>query len=605
VTITRINNNIAAINATRNLNRTTFDLEKSLERLSSGLRINRASDDASGLTISEKLRSQIRGLNQALKNAEDAVSLVNTAEGALDETTSILQRIRELAVKAANTGGLDINAIQAAQDEIDSAIQEITRIGQDTQFSTRRLLNGGNAITASAATGYGVTVAQGPATTSLAEGTHYLQISQVSAGSLTVTAGSDGLNIGTGSSVANSTFDSGSYAISVSNVFADQNQTIVTQAWVTTGAGIPTGGVDLKTLDNFNGAPIATGDTITVTGTVADGTAFNFSYTVASGADTLATFITALETAINGAVASSGDDVTITLGADGALTIEESALNVGSQLAISSFSVAGNAVTSTATAAAAGSAVVSVGGGPAQTVAHNSTVTFYGPQPTNELDPTPEITITFATLTAGVDTLVAVQEQWSGSLDGGKAVTFQNGDQEVLFKNGSSAGYTSGEYALMNFGAALTAGTVQIAVQNNGLNFHVGANEWQNITVGIGDLRASNLGRLQNTGETVADINVKTVTGANLAIQIVDAAVEQVSRQRSYLGAITNRLEKTISNLGVSAENLTASESRIRDADIAYETTRFTRNQILLQAGTSILAQANIAPQSVLQLLGG
>ncbi|HNT37097.1 MAG TPA: flagellin, partial [bacterium] len=122
MTITRINNNIAAINATSNLNRTTFDLEKSLERLSSGLRINRASDDASGLTISEKLRSQIRGLNQALKNAEDAVSLVNTAEGALDETTSILQRIRELAVKAANTGGLDINAIQAAQDEIDSAI---------------------------------------------------------------------------------------------------------------------------------------------------------------------------------------------------------------------------------------------------------------------------------------------------------------------------------------------------------------------------------------------------------------------------------------------------------------------------------------------------
>lgn len=559
MTITRINNNIAAINATRNLNRTTFDLEKSLERLSSGLRINRASDDASGLTISEKLRSQIRGLNQALKNAEDAVSLVNTAEGALDETTSILQRIRELSVKAANTGGLDINAIQAAQDEIDSAIQEITRIGQNTQFSTRRLLNGGNAITASAATGYGVTLAQGPATTSLAAGTHYLQISQTSAGSLTVTAGSDGSNIGTGAAVSNSTFETGSYSISVSNVLADQNQgaeteafalagggvatgatlltavdnfngaalvagdtiamtgtvadgtafnfsytvtgastlsafvtaletsingavaasgddvtitlaadgtlaiqeneldvssqfaitnfaavvtttpavlqSIETQAWVTTGGGAPTGGVDLKSLDDFNGSALVTGDTITVTGTVADGTAFNFSYTVASGADTLATFITALETAINGAVAASGDDVTITLLAGGELQIQEDTLNVGSQLAISAFTVAGNsvtstatpaaaavtasnAITSTATAAAAGSAVVSVGGGPAQTVAHNATVTFYGPQPTNELDPTPQIEIQFGTLTEGVDTLAVVQEEWSGSLDG-------------------------------------------------------------------------------------------------------------------------------------------------------------------------------------------
>ncbi|MCA9434091.1 MAG: flagellin, partial [Candidatus Omnitrophica bacterium] len=154
--LTRINNNISAINANRNLRTTSNDLSKSLERLSSGLRINRASDDAAGLTISENLRAQINGLNRAVDNASDAINLVNTAEGALIETTSRLQRIRVLAIQAANSGTNDSVALQAIQDEIETSIQEITRIADTTQFATRRLLNGEHQNTASVTGGTGL-----------------------------------------------------------------------------------------------------------------------------------------------------------------------------------------------------------------------------------------------------------------------------------------------------------------------------------------------------------------------------------------------------------------------------------------------------------------
>ena len=616
--LTRINHNIAALNATRNLNRTSDSLGMSLERLSSGLRINRAADDASGLSISEKLRSQISGLNQAIRNAQDAVSLVNTAEGALDETTGLLQRIRELSVKAANTGGLDEQAIQAAQDEIDSAVLEITRIGTDTQFSTRTLLNGSNAVTADVTSGYGASASTGPATSSLEEGTHYLTLTQTSAGSTAITSGSDGSNNANASGVTGSTFDTGSYTISVTNAISAQYNTWATDTFTLQTDGSAAAGASLMTaVDDFGGNLLTVQDDIVITGTSADGSAFAATYNLVAATD-LEDIRAWVETTVNAANgASTTDDVTVTILTDGSLQIVEDTVYSGSSFSMgigvdkgtdgagtmagAEYYAAANTQTATARA---NTAIVSVGGGPAQTVASGQTVAFYGPAPSSSLEPTPEVTMTLGALTDGEDTLTGVQEAWQGSVDGGNNVTFQNGDMEVLFKNGTTAGFASGEFIMLDFAAALTEGTAPISVTNNGLNFHIGANENQRINVGVGDLRASNLGILTTTGQTVADIDVTTVTGANLAIQIVDEAISQVSRQRSSLGAVSNRLEKTINNLGVASENLTASESRIRDADIAYETTRFTRNQILLQAGTAILAQANIAPQSVLQLLG-
>jgi flagellin len=163
----------------------------------------------------------------------------------------------------------------------------------------------------------------------------------------------------------------------------------------------------------------------------------------------------------------------------------------------------------------------------------------------------------------------------------------------------------------MSLATATTLGskTFVLSAVSNALSFQIGANDGQRVNVAFGDLRADNLGFVGDTqpsgnNRTVAGINITTLTGAEEALEIVDEAINQINAQRSALGAFTNRLEATISNLGVASENLTASESRIRDADFAYETMVFTRNQILLQAGVNILAQANLQPQNVLALLG-
>jgi flagellin-like hook-associated protein FlgL len=258
--------------------------------------------------------------------------------------------------------------------------------------------------------------------------------------------------------------------------------------------------------------------------------------------------------------------------------------------------------------------VLTVGGGQAVQVIAGQTVTVLGPVPPDPSETQPQITFTLgATITEGTDTLTIVQQAFTGRLNGGQTVSFQNGDQEIQFRGGSSAGFPSGETVLIDFGAIVdldggTSRTFVISAVNNSLNFQIGANAGQNVQIAFGDLGADNLGFTDETQpngnpRVVSSINVTTLTGANEALAIVDVALNQVNRQRSALGAFTNRLEATIANLGVAAENLTASESRIRDADIAFETARFTRNQILVQAGISILGQANLLPQGVLQLL--
>jgi flagellin len=284
MSITRVNNNVSALNASRNLASNGGKLEKSLERLSSGLRINRAGDDAAGLAISEKMRAQVRGLSQASRNAQDGISLIQTAEGGLNEVHNILQRMRELAVQAAN-GTNTADDVASIDSEMDQLVSEIDRIVDQTSFNTKTLLDG--------------------------------------------------------------------------------------------------------------------------------------------------------------------------------------------------------------------------------------------------------------------------------------------------------------DYA---------SGTADIKIQ-------VGANANETITLNIADMNTAEIGSV-TTAARVNDIDVTAVGGASAAISILDDAIIDVSSGRANLGAVQNRLESSIANLGVSVENLTAAESRIRDADIAYETTQYTRNMILVQAGTSVLAQANTAPQSVLSLLG-
>lgn len=630
--LTRINNNVSAINSNRNLYANSTQLSRSLERLSSGLRINRAADDAAGLSISETQRSQIRGLNRALSNAQDAIGLINTAEGALTETTNRLQRIRELAIQALNSGGSDTNAIQAAQDEIETSIQEITRIADTTQFSTRILLNGDNKNSVSVRANTpnrGVSVAQTTVSSSLPSGVAFLRITQTQVGTEVLSNGPDGRGNVRIVDITGSTFDAGAYTLTVSNVQQAAIQRVQTGAF-TVGTGNPNNTIDnndLLTGISFAGIDLSSGDVLTVAVTRHDGSTASANFSAQS-----TTFVQLLNGVRN--LLTAGPDNSNVLaqgvGTSSATFLLTAGMTGPSQLGITiTIDRAGGQpladATDVGTVVQLGSynqAVLSIGNGPAVTARAGTTVTLYGREPTDG-SPTPRINLTInsgvAFVSEGSELITITPSVYSATLNGGRAVTFSPGDREVLFRTGTAAGAGSGDFLLLNFAENLNlSGTPAVGLQatvilsatNRGLTFQIGANEGQNLVVGLDDLRASRLGFVEGLNVngvlyngTVDTIDVRTQSGAENAVRIIDRALAQVSRQRSFLGATSNRLEATIANLGVASENLTAAESRIRDADIAYETTQFTRNQILVQASTAVLAQANLAPQSVLQLI--
>lgn len=391
----RINQNISAMAALRNLSTNNDKMTKSLDKLSSGFRINRAADDAAGLVISEGLRSQVGGLKVAMRNAQDGISVVQTAEGALTEVHSILQRMRDLTVQASNTGTNGTEARQAMQDEVDQLSAEITRITGNTKFNGVNLFDGNF----------------GKSTTKL------------------------------------SAFDAnGSVALTAAETFT-----------VTVGS--------------------ETAVTVAVDGNTRTGAAFS-SY---------------LEGAIRDALLSSGD-------ADNHAFADK-------------ISVSAEAV----------------GAGYAFTI-ENAT---------------------------------------------GQTVALAEGTGTPL----ADIGFTAGTIA---------AGT------GAGGEFQVGSNANETISVSIGAMNSTSLG-----------VNALDLVNGNHGniLDDIDDAILAVSTVRGELGAIQNRFEHTIANLGVAMENISASESRIRDVDMASEMAAFTRNQIMTQAGTAMLAQANATSQNVLSLL--
>ena len=360
----RINTNVAALNSYNQLNQTNQNMEKSLERLSSGSRINRAADDAAGLAISEKMTSQTKGLAQAQRNAQDSISMIQTAEGAMKETHSILQRMRELSVQAANDSNTDADR-QEIQKEVEQLRDEIGRIAETTEFNTKKLLNGD---------------------------------------------------------------------------LKKQTATVSVSGGAATAAGAINGEVR-----------------------------FSEEYTVER----------------YDASASSGTVVKNSLG---------------------------------------------------------------------------EI----------------VAQATSGT------VTFDN----IEFNGGNATGTVDVEAGVLTTGNEV----------DKSLTFQIGANGGQDTDLGIRNMNDSSL---QLTG-----VDVSTQQGAEEAIGILDLSIEDVSAERAKLGASQNRLEHTINNLGAAEENLTAAKSRIKDVDMAKEMMNMSKQQILQQAGTAMMAQANQMPQGVLQLLG-
>jgi flagellin len=484
----RIANNISALNTHRVLTNSDSALSKSMERLSSGFRINRAADDAAGLAISEKMRAQIRGLNQASSNAQNGISMIQTAEGGLNETHSILQRMRELALQAKN-GTLTEADKKENQKEIDQLISEVNRISTDTEFNTKKLLNGDAGVKSSAQNGVATNTVK-------VNGTSYTNASVSSTDlqhDISVSAGS---NTQTGVYAVNVTKTAESAKLSGAQAFGDDG----------TAGNLGTAG------------------TLTINGVSVDFTT----------SDSLSTAITKINnvTGKSGVVASAngnqlvlatqdkGSDVTISIQGAGAL-VQDLGLATGA--------------TTTALTDAGADAEGTIGG---------------------------------ALATGKGNTLTSV----SGN---SKDLSITIDDNTDLGTNGTLA-----------FDAAVDP--------NGEVTLQIGANAGQEITFSIGDMSAKAL--------SIDDLDV--TNNASLAVTKLDAAIEKVSSERSNMGAIQNRLDHTISNLGVASENLSASESRIRDVDMAAEMATFTKNQILVQAATAMLAQANQKSQSVLKLLG-
>ncbi len=568
----RINNNLMAMNTHRQMGIVNSAQSKSMEKLSSGYRINRAGDDAAGLAISEKMRGQIKGLTQASRNSQDAISLVQTAEGALNETQNILQRMRELAVQSSTDTNTNSDRSEI-QKEINQLTSEINRIGNTTEFNTRALLNGD--LSSEYETSAAVTT---PATT----------VSVTKMIDQTVSAGAEPITWSDGSNAAE--FD-----IKMTGK-ADNNLN-----W----SNIDTSASNKITITK-------SGDDFTVDIAADDGT-----QTLAVNAD-LVSFDAATDTYTydNQGVAFSFTGADVEDWADGA-SVELNLATIGSS------------VTGTHTS-----------------VAEKTPLTITG----TNADATPaafDITVdSTSDILVGADTLDIAWDESAKTFtakvyDGGtsgtllSATTFSLAVGETLNydQDGISFSFTpTADTGTNNDGKIEGTFTFETetkdvvtkpqvitpaVTEDRSLSFQVGANEHQDLNLAIEDMRALALGissasasaGFSSSDEVTNDtakeyaLNVSSVDDAKSAITTIETAIESVSTERSKLGAVQNRLEHTIANLDTSAENLQASESRIRDVDMAKEMMEYTKNNILAQAAQSMLAQANQAPQGVLQLL--
>jgi flagellin len=430
-----VNTNIAAMNAYRNLSTTNEHMSKSLERLSSGYRINKASDDAAGLAISEGLRSQIGGMTQAVRNTQDGTSVVQTAEGALSTTTSILQRMRDLSVQASSNGSLNDDAKSSIQKEMSQLKSELTRIADTTTFNGTKLLDGNYRGTFQVGANAGETIS---------------------------------VNVGRAASAK----------------------------------GLGVDGVDVTGNGKYTAASAAAAGKVS-TANASSGAAALLTITAATGQD----FGSASGTA------ASFDNLT------GQISFGGKTFDLGSV----DYSI------------------------------------------------------------SAADGFTAASGAGTGTKDGSVS------QAEAL--------------AALNAAAKTALGltTAPFSASGSNLEFKV-TDKVDNYT----DTSGYAIG---GAGATAAQISAATATfsgatGAEDAIKAIEGAIKSVSSQRADLGAIQNRFEHTVNNLNTAIENTTASESRIRDTDMAAEMTNFTRSQVLTQAGTSMLAQANQSTQSILKLLG-
>lgn len=463
----RINLNSAALTAHRQLAATDNALSKSIERLSSGFKINSAGDDPAGLVISEKLRAQVSGLNQAIRNAGDAVNMVKTAEGALAEVNRLLRSMRDLAVHAANTATNDTASLAADQAQVASALESINKISSETQFGGKKLLDGSAGVVATVK----------------------------------------------GSAV----------------VSADLSKAPLTQSLTDIAISLTGGSTQVAAKAQITGTVDLTDDlsgkTITINGVTVEG-----------GATKAATLQN-----INNVTNLTG--VVATADGDDHLVLTQKSYGSAYRIDITG----GTDIFGSASAAAVGADAK-------------------------------------ATVTAGGNNVTdALWDKGSGTVikdSYGNAIQLTDAAAETAANNAAQLDVTVGS-----------------------MTFQVGAYAGQTRSLNIASAHTSQLG-LANGTSIVSLALIDVSTNAQDAITVLDKAIADVSSLRASLGATQkNTLESSVNSLSVASENIAASESTIRDTDMAAEMVEFTKYQILQQAGTAMLAQANQAPQALLSLL--
>jgi flagellin len=556
---------MSALNTTNQLNRNTTLMNSALEKLSSGYSINSAADNAAGLAISEKMRAQIQGLDQASSNSQDAISLVQTADGALDETTQILERMRELAVQAASDTLTDDDR-DAIQDEVDQLRQELDRISNDTEFNTKKLLNGDSGSTTSvsgtnsAAINTATTVAGNSTATGTYEVKYTAVATQATTGTTTtsatgITAETDSASAFAGDITINGTTITIASGDTIQGVLEKINAESATTGVTATLDDTDTANLFIKlsdetygsdseitlTADNntltklFNATDSATATSVTVTGTDAAGT-INGAIGTAKG-----NTLTAFDLTV------TGDDKKLAALNEAYATTNATALTAVSD-ALDDLVTAMNGSTGATTATADKAAEAS-----------------YTADPTD----------------ANKAALLA-QAALSDDATTGSALTAYNDAVKAL--------------------ALIPVATADVTVDaSSALTFQVGANSGQTMTISLNDMDASSLGVAGSTSTTGIDLT--SVSSATSAITSIDAAIKKVSSERSNLGAIQNSLESNINNLDTESENLTSAESNIRDTDMASVMAEYTKLSVITQAATAMLAKANQQPQQVLTLL--
>ena len=461
-----INTNMASLNAQRNLGTSQTALATSLQRLSSGLRINSAKDDAAGMAISSRMTSQINGLNQAARNANDGISLAQTAEGSLNAISDNLQRMRELAVQSANASN-SASDRATLQNEVSQLASEIQRVASGAQFNGVNLLDG--------------------------------------------------------------TFSAQTFQVGANNTSNDK--------------------ITVSSIADARTSALGASYSATVTGSAVSGTASNGSNVQINGVNVIASASGSakdLATAVNGTAGTGG-------------------------------------VTATASTAVAGTSMV--------TAALTGTITING--------------VNTGSITTGGGTLAQDRIAVAAAINAISAATGVTATDSGADATGVTLAAADGRNVVTAFNTLTAASTGVKAASTNYGTLTFTAKGSSGITAGgtVAIIGSPTTTAASQTGTAIQNISVASASGALSALDSIDAALASINDSRAALGAYQNRFASAVSNLQTTAENLTASRSRIQDADFAAETAAMTRGQILQQAGTAILAQANSLPNSVLSLL--